>query len=597
MKRLITFIVGFACLSAFFTATFTACSDNDENRAFETVQIVGVKVNNALYTPSSVSENATTVIIAPGVDLSRAKLQLLVVNGNASLANDQEYDARKPLDVTLTGSDGTYIQTKLRIQSPPKLVSFIIEGMTVPNTDIHTSKESLIVQVPKETDLTALKVTMEFINGTLMGFENGKELNYTDPKSFSIKGVDEETIYTYEYIITTENVGPASVKSMLINGVETDIVLADDKNVLVPYLPTLMNFTFVDVELTVGFGNKIDPAFTGKGLNLMNGESKVSVTGSNGIVTEFTIAIPQISAEPTFKKNYVDLSGFGSDNLISTGYSGSYIIAGNHSSAKKTPVYIDFSGNQTDNLDATGTSIATHGIRIMATDDNGNILGTSLGLSGDKPMLYRWNGVTAKPVEYLSYDKTNIGETATPRLAGLSIVGDLDGNAKIVATKAQSVDVFVWTVTGGIVNSTPQKYTFPVATPSYYWSIVPMPIGMDGYMGFFSTSTTNGVIWLNSTMGENLRSSGVKTSGGDIIKINDRVYLAYTAYSGESKGVMRICDITEGQFKQIFNYTMEASGANGNGTASASLMEKDGELYATFSCTGSGLYFYRITCK
>ena len=37
-------------------------------------------------------------------------------------------------------------------------------------------------------------------------------LDYTNPRSFKIKGVDEETIYTYEFIITTEEVGPASIK-------------------------------------------------------------------------------------------------------------------------------------------------------------------------------------------------------------------------------------------------------------------------------------------------------------------------------------------------------------------------------------------------
>lgn len=597
MKRLINLIFGFTCFIALLTITFVACSDDEENRAYEAVQIVGVKVNGELYTPSSVKEDETTVLIPSGVNLSKAKLQLLVVNGTANLLDEQEYDARKPLDITLNGFDGTTFQTKLRIQSPPKLVSFIIERMTLPNSDIHAGTNSLIIQVPEETDLTSLKVTMEYVNGTILDFENGKELDYTNPRNFSIKGVDEETIYNYEFIITTEKVGPAAIKSLFINGIETDYVLTDDKNVVTPYIPALMDFTSVDVELTTGFGNRVNPDFTGRDLNLMTGENKVSVTGSNGIVTEFTIGMPQISSEPIFKKDYTELAGFGSDNLISVGFSDSYIIAGNHSSAKKTPAYFNFAGELIGNLDATNIGINAHGIRIMATDDKGNILGTSLGLSGDKPILYRWDNVTAQPIEFVSYAGSAIGESATPRLAGLGIVGDLNGNAKIVATKAQSVDVFVWTVTGGVINPTPQKYTFPVATPSYYWSIVPMPVGMEGYMGFFSTSATNGLIWMNSTMGEVLRSSGVRTSGGSVIKIGNRVYMAYTAYSGESKGVMRIYDLTDGKYNQLFNNTMEATGANGNGTASASLMVKDGELYAVFGCTGSGLYFYRIACK
>ena len=130
-----------------------------------------------------------------------------------------------------------------------------------------------------------------------------------------------------------------------------------------------------------------------------------------------------------------------------------------------------------------GLSIAGHGIRIMATDDKGNILGTSLALSGDKPVLYRWSSVTAEAKEFISYDKSALGESATPRLAGIGIIGDLDGDATIVATKAQSVDVFVWKVTNGVVNPTPQKYAFPVLLPSYYWNVVPMPVRYDRIYG------------------------------------------------------------------------------------------------------------------
>ena len=63
--------------------------------------------------------------------------------------------------------------------------------MTVPNSDIHTGEESLIVQVPEETDLTTLKVTMEYINGTIMDFQNGVTLDYTNPRSFKNKNYKE----------------------------------------------------------------------------------------------------------------------------------------------------------------------------------------------------------------------------------------------------------------------------------------------------------------------------------------------------------------------------------------------------------------------
>lgn len=117
MKKLINLIFSMMCITTLFTVTFSSCSDDDENRAYESVQIVGVKVNNELYTPSSVSAAETTVLIPAGVDLSKAKLQLLVINGTANFVNDQEYDARKPLDLTLNGFDGTTVQTKLAVSS------------------------------------------------------------------------------------------------------------------------------------------------------------------------------------------------------------------------------------------------------------------------------------------------------------------------------------------------------------------------------------------------------------------------------------------------------------------------------------------------
>ncbi len=80
---------------------------------------------------------------------------------------------------------------------------------------------------------------------------------------------------------------------------------------------------------------------------------------------------------------------------------------------RKPQHIFDYTGNKIENLNEKGLSIAGHGIRLMATDDKGNILGTSLALSGDKPVLYRWSNVTAEAKEFISYDKSALGESAT----------------------------------------------------------------------------------------------------------------------------------------------------------------------------------------
>src|SRR5690606_1858989 len=108
---------------------------------------------------------------------SKLRLQLLVINGEVINFNEGTvYDGRKPLNFSLKGKDGQQKDVVLKILSPPVLSTFIIEGLNVPQENIHFSSSSLIVQVPENTDLTRLKVVMEFINGTLTDFTNGVEI-------------------------------------------------------------------------------------------------------------------------------------------------------------------------------------------------------------------------------------------------------------------------------------------------------------------------------------------------------------------------------------------------------------------------------------
>lgn len=582
---------------AFISLIFVSCSE-DDNRAYERAQIVGVKVDGELFTPTEVSDIVTKVIVPPGRDLSQAKLQVLVANGELmNFQNDMEYDCRKPISMSLQGYDGTVIDMRLCIQSAPKLFSFIIKGITVPAEDIHESGTSLIIQVPKNTDLTALEVTMEFANGTLLDFENGKVKDYSKPCKFSLKGVDEETIYPYELMITTETVGPASIKAITVNGVKSDSVVVKDQKI-VPYIPTFIDFTSVDVELAVEYGNKIDPAFTGKALNLMTGDNKVKVTGTNGVVTEFVIGVPQLSFKPAIAMKYSEL-GFGANDLTAVGFSGNYLLAGNYTSATKTPVYYNFTGQKIGAIDVTGVNATGYGFRKFATDDKGAILALSLGMTADEQWIYKWDNVSGTGKEYISFSKASLGVDYSPRSGGINITGSLDGDATIIMTIAQKTDIFIWKVTGGVLNPVPQKAFFPYDGASYYWSVISMPVGVDGYIGFVTNTKIDdaGVICLSNTMSETQRVSGFYATDGKTIRYKDHIYLAYVAYnSTASKGYMRICDITDGQKSSyqnpIFEQVMEEKGANANGTMDADFTVIDGKLHAAFACTNLGLYLY-----
>ena len=596
MKKIILWMSGMVGILALFSLITVSCSDDDQGREFEDVIIVGVKINNELFTPEYVS-GETKIIIPAGRDLANAKLQVLVANGSLiDFQNEVEYDCRKPIPVKLNGYNGKNIETMLRIQSPPKLSFFVVEGFPISVNDVYASESSLIVQVPENTNLTALKVTMEFTNGTIMDFQNGQELDYTNPRNFNVKGVDDETIYPYEFIITTEVVGPAFVKAMEINGIETDSVTING-TVLTPYLPALLDFTSVNASLQVGYGNKIDPAFSGNGMNLMTGNNKVKITGSNGIVTEFTIGVPQLSFAPLFAKSYGDL-GFAANDLSSVGFSGSYVLAANYSAGTKLPVMFSLSGQDAGRMDATNVDPTGYGIRKFATDDKGAVLMLSLGMSAGDQWIYKFDSATGQGSKYISFSKAALGTAGNPRSAGISISGSLDGNATIVMPLAQSTDIFIWTVTGGTLNPTPQKYSFPYSGTSYYWSVQPMPVGMKGFSGFATAnnaSFANGIVCFNETMTETQKLTGMVVTDGKTFKYNNRIYLAFTAHAN-NKGVMRICDITDGTLDSyknpIFDQTMSLSAGNANATMDADMAVIGGKLHVAFACTNVGLYVY-----
>ena len=125
---------------------FAACSNDDsDNRAYESVQVVGVKVDGTLYMPTHDNGN-TTVVLPAGKDLSNVQVELLVENGKASnFINNNLYDMRKPIDLILNGFNGDKVAVKLRVQSPPKLTTFNIEKLDVPSEKVFVSEKSILI--------------------------------------------------------------------------------------------------------------------------------------------------------------------------------------------------------------------------------------------------------------------------------------------------------------------------------------------------------------------------------------------------------------------------------------------------------------------
>ena len=584
-----------------------ACSDDNDTRPYEDAKIVGVKVNSSLYLPVSYGTNEATVVIPAGTDLSKAKLQVLVANGDLQgFTNDSYYDCKKPLDLSIKTYNGEQISYKLRVQSPPKLSNLIVDGLVLASADIHTGDETIIVQVPKSLDLSSQKVTMTFVNGTLQGFTNGAARDFSKPVSFSVLGVDEETLYPYELILTAESVGPAFVKTITINGIVSDSVVTSGTTVT-PYVPSLTNFSNATISLECGYGNKVDASAALSGLNLLSGKNKVKVTGTDGVAVEFTIGVPQLSVAPYLYKPY-SAFGFGSDALTSFGFSGDYFVVANHNTADATavaigPSYYKLDGTYMGALSKTGSNIdggTVTGIRKLCTDESGNVLGVQLGAGAaatKELTIWRWKDVSSNPEAYITYSQTSLGLSYTARAAGISVQGSLDKDAIIVMPIAQKPDVFVWTVTGGVLNPNPTKYTFPY-TPGYYYTVDALPLGQSGFVAATVGNTLSGIVAMNSTMTELHHLSGMVTTDLKTVSYNGRIYLGYVVFQAGKAVYLRICDITDGQsssyLNPIMNIVIPATASNGNGTLDTQFSIRGGKLHVGFACTNYGVWLYQL---
>ncbi len=592
MKRLYQYLYILPLLLVIFAVE--ACSSSDDGRGYEDVKIVGVKVNGNLYLPSY-SNNGTTVTLPSGMDLSNVQVQLLVANGKVkNFVDNGYYDCRKPMDVALIGNSGSAVTAKLRVQSPPKLSNLIIEQLDIPTNNIYISDNSIIVQVDKGTDLTALKVTLNFVNGTLVDFENGVARDYTNPLSLNVLGVDGETTYPYSLVITTDPVGPAFVKSMTLNGYPTTKVVEQAGNVLVPYVASITDFSSVNLTLQTSYGNKIDPSFTGTALNMLSGTNKVKITGTNGVITEFTIATPKLDPAVAFVKTYSDL-GFAANDLSAVGFSGNYVLAANYTQGTKAPCYYDYSGNKVGQLSTTGCTGISYGFRKFTTDDNGVVIGSSLGLSNGEQWIYKWNDVTSNPSNYISFSLTSLGLTYSPRSAGLSVTGSLSSDAVVTMPMAQKSDVIVWKVSGGIVGA-PQKFIAPI-TFGYYGSVEPLP-GDAGYVLTAASANLNGIILLNSNFQEQFRITGMPVTDSKVFKYKGRLYLGYVAMINSNIPTMRICDITDGlqssYSNPIFDQAMQDQAGNANVTTDVSFKVINDKLYVAFVSSNSDMYLIKL---
>ncbi|NDP27231.1 MAG: hypothetical protein GZ087_07380 [Flavobacterium sp.] len=592
---------------------FSSCEVNyRDDRALEPAKIAAVKINNVLYTITNTGNNEAKVILPPGVNLTTAKTELLVANGKlVSFENGIPHDLSKPIDIQIFGEDGASTTWKLIVQSPPLLISVDVVGLPLSKDKINFGKTTIIVQIPVGTDITNLAVSYGFLNGTLKNFVNGTPKDYTISPTkpafkLQVTGADGVTVYSYDVIFTSDPVGPAQIKGMVINGDTTSEMLTIDaaKKIVQPVVPYLTNFSDATIQLIVGFGNVIDPNFKTTNVDLLK-EIKVKVTGTNGVETEFTIRNPLISNTPILEKSHTSL-GFAANAGSSAGFSGGNIVIASNQMAVPTQAPFlginayDLSGNYLNGLAKTGTNFdggAVTGIRKLATDDDGKILGVQLGAGAGATTtlsIIKWNSISdAAPTNYISYTQTSLGLTYAPRSAGINISGSLDGNAVITVPMSGKTDVFVWTVTNGVLNPTPTAKVFPYTAAGNYFSVQPFE---GGFVGAATGVNFNGVNLMGSSLTESAKISGSATSDAKTITYKGRKYIAYVAFVN-SKHVFRIIDFTTPNTYSLENPIMNITGStvgNGNITVDADFKVINNKLHVLFYGTNDRLAVYKL---
>nr|WP_315148824.1 hypothetical protein [uncultured Flavobacterium sp.] len=579
-----------------------------DDRAFEPAKITAVKINDVLYTIVNTGNNEAKVVLNPGVNLTALKTELLVANGKlTNFENAVPHNLTKPIDIQILGEDGATSTWKLIVQSPPLLISLDVVGLSLTKEKVHFGKTTIIVEVPLGTNITNLVASYGFLNGTMTNYVNGTAKNYATNPPFKllVLGADGTTTYGYDVIYTSDVVGPAQIKGMVINGDTTSEMLIIDpaKNIVQPVVPYLTNFSDSTIQLITGFGNIVDPNFKTTNVDMLKG-TKVKITGTNGVETEFTILNPLINNTPVLEKSHASFN-FAANAGSSAGWSGNNIvIATNAMNAGAIPLLginaYDLTGTYLNGLAKTGTNFdggAVTGIRKLATDDDGKILGVQLGAgAGATTMLsiIKWNSITdPAPTNYISYSQTSLGLAYAPRSAGISISGSLDGNATITVPISGKTDVFVWTVSNGVLNPTPTVKAFPYAAAGNYFSVQPYA---DGFVGSATGVNFNGVNLMGATLTESAKISGAATSDCKTITYKGRKYIAYVAFVN-SKHVFRIVDITTPNAFSLENPIMNITGAtvsNGNITVDADFKVINNKLHVLFYGTNDRLAVYQL---
>ncbi|MDD4819365.1 MAG: hypothetical protein PHD21_00790 [Flavobacteriales bacterium] len=568
-------------------AGFSSCTKNEETRAWEPVKIASAYINGAIASNVTSDESEAIIPFAAGTDISNMKVKLVVVNGKAVDFPDDTYmDCRKPIAVKLQSNTGKTVDYTLKVTSAPKLTDFIIEGLSISEEKTFITADKIVAQVPVGTDLTKLKVTLNFLNGTLVGFQNGVEKDYTNPVSFSVLGVDETTSYPYQLMLTDQEVGPAAITDLKFNDESVASFTTStvgDKTYVRTNISAFTDLSKVKLNITTGYGNTIENFVNGSEINLLN-SPEIDITGTNGILTKFVFNVPQIIPNLLWSKDKTAIlrTAFAvvGDKFVTC--TGSGIVLNVYNTADASLVKsLDQTG-----IDKTGISGI---VRKVTSDTAGNLLVMDMAHTSKTLVVWRWKSVDATPTTYIKYTDESV---ANVRSAGINITGSLDGDAVIMIALSKTTRVLKYTVKGGVLNSTPEILEAP-ETNSFFAAYEQLPSSTNVIGGSMNGGTAYYIGLLNKTFSTITRKT-VMAGVSDVraIKYKGRTLVAYVAVNaqGGNKDKYKVCDVTDENEnsldKEIFVYNATMAVSPGNGTTDADFAMINGKLHVIFTVEG-----------
>lgn len=182
----------------------------------------------------------------------------------------------------------------------------------------------------------------------------------------------------------------------------------------------------------------------------------------------------------------------------------------------------------------------------IVTTEGGQIVACNMTLASGPPTaegwikafrVYKWSYESVMPEMIIDYQEGGyrLGDK-------FSVFGDLSGDARIYAVPGENNKVLKWTVTGGIVNDTPEVITLQGVTSV---GTSPVVAEVPGTSGNFYVSGKGFLPTYFSSDGTNLTQIAVSPGPGRICgrlaKINNELYMAlYQGANGDNQNAILI---------------------------------------------------------